>query len=663
MIESTSDLVGRLKGPIVIIGASGFIGANLFRRLLCEREDVYGLIHEPFVPWRLLGLEQSRMLHCDVTQAVEVQSALNRLKPQTLFVLSAYGGRSQQTDSLRIYETNVMGLLNILDATRVQGFASLVHAGSSSEYGLNAKAPSEDGPLKPNSHYAVSKISCAYLLFFAAQQQSLPVVDLRLYSVYGPWEDPDRLIPRLVHLGLQGKYPPFVDPEISRDFVYIEDVVDAFLLAAIRGVQKAPGQWFNIATGRRTSMRDVASEAQRLFGIQGEPSWSSMPNRFWDLKDWYGNPRLAEEVLGWKAATLFSDGLRKTADWMRERSLRPEIRSEVRLARPARLSAVIACYKDGQAVPIMHERLTRIFQDLGVDYEIIFVNDGSPDDTHEILSRLGERDEHLIEVEHSRNFGSQSAFLSGLGIATGDAVILLDGDLQDPPELIKQFHQKWLEGYEVVYGRRVTRQASWWMNLFFKAFYRLFNFMSYVPIPVDAGDFSLMDRRVVRELLALPETDQFLRGLRAWLGFRQTYVDYQRQERVFGRSTNNWIRNIWWARKGIFSFSFMPLDLLFYGGILLTLLSIAALIWQIIYRLLHPSMEHGLTTILVLILFFGGVQLMGLSILGEYVGKLLEETKHRPKYLRRSIRIGRRQFTSSDEIGRLMKSRTSRTDS
>ena len=469
-------------------------------------------------------------------------------------------------------------------------------------------------------------------------------------------QDPDRLIPTLIQSGLQGQYPPFVNPDISRDFVYVDDAVEAFLLAATRGAQAIPGESLNIATGKQTTIREVAAEAQRLFDLEGEPAWSSMPNRMWDLSNWHGNPQKASQVLGWKATTPFAEGLRKTKEWTVQQSSRPA-RFEIRMARPTRLSAVIACYYDAPSIPIMHERLTRVFQDLHVDYEILFVNDGSPDETHEVLERLCGQDSHVIEIEHTRNFGSQSAFLSGLGVATGDAAILLDGDLQDPPELIKEFYQKWTAGSEVVYGRRVKREMSWWMNFLYKGFYRILNGISYVPIPVDAGGFSLMDRRVVRELLALPETDQFLRGLRAWVGFRQTNVDYVRPERRFGRSTNNWFRNIGWARKGIFSFSFIPLDLLFYGGILFTGVSFVAAVLEIIYRLLHPSMPHGFATLIVLILFIGGIQLMGISILGEYMGKVLEESKHRPKYLRRSIRIGRRLYSTAAEIDQVLASR------
>jgi dolichol-phosphate mannosyltransferase len=285
----------------------------------------------------------------------------------------------------------------------------------------------------------------------------------------------------------------------------------------------------------------------------------------------------------------------------------------------------------------MYDRLSATFKKINVDYEIIFVNDASPDDTASVLQHIVERDAHVIGIEHSRNFGSQSAFLSGMEISTGDAVILLDGDLQDPPELIEEFFAKWEQGYDVVYGRRVAREGNQTLAVFYKVFYRLFRSVSYVPIPLDAGDFSLMDKKVVKELISLPETDQFLRGLRAWVGFKQIGVDYVRPERMFGRSTNNWRKNIAWARKAIFSFSFVPLELLTLLGWSLTIISFIAIIAQIIAYFVLKNAPHGISTIIVLILFFGGLNMLAISILGEYQSKILEETKKRPKFIRKNI--------------------------
>ncbi|HXI13147.1 MAG TPA: glycosyltransferase family 2 protein [Thermoanaerobaculia bacterium] len=303
-----------------------------------------------------------------------------------------------------------------------------------------------------------------------------------------------------------------------------------------------------------------------------------------------------------------------------------------------KLSAIIACYRDGPAIPVMHQRLTEVFTRLGVDYEIIFVNDNSPDNAREVLTALVQRDPHVIAVNHARNFGSQSAFTSGMRISTGDAVVLLDGDLQDPPELIAQFYEKWQEGFEVVYGVRVKREATMFLRVSYKLFYRLFRAASYVSVPLDAGDFSLIDRKVVDALNSLPETNRFLRGLRAWVGFRQTGVPYVRPERMFGVTTNSALRNIGWARKAILSFSYVPLEFITWIALSTVATSALAIIYQIGLRLLRPeATPSGITTLIVVILFLGGVQLLCLAIIGSYLAHIYDEAKRRPAYIVESI--------------------------
>ncbi|MGI8854627.1 MAG: glycosyltransferase family 2 protein [Thermomicrobiales bacterium] len=303
-----------------------------------------------------------------------------------------------------------------------------------------------------------------------------------------------------------------------------------------------------------------------------------------------------------------------------------------------KLSAIIACYRDAPAVPIMHERLTETFTQLGVDYEIIFVNDCSPDDAADVLAALAACDPHVVVINHTRNFGSQSAFTSGMHIATGDAVILLDGDLQDPPEMIAEFYPKWLAGYDVVYGVREKREASLFLQVAYKAFYRVFRSAAYVKVPVDAGDFSLIDRNVVDALNSLPENNRFLRGLRAWVGFRQTGVPYVRPERMFGRTTNSPMRNLGWARKAILSFSYAPLDFITLLALVIMFASFLTGLAQIILRIARPDLApSGLTTVIVLVLFLGGVQLLCLGILGSYLAHIYDEVKHRPPYIVRDI--------------------------
>lgn len=321
------------------------------------------------------------------------------------------------------------------------------------------------------------------------------------------------------------------------------------------------------------------------------------------------------------------------------------------------LSAVITCYKDEQAIPIMHQRLTEVFVALGVDYEIIFVNDGSPDDAAVVLKELAARDEHVIAIEHSRNFGSQNAFVSGMQIATGDAVVLLDGDLQDPPELIREFYLRWREGNDVVYGRRTKREGSALLALCCRAFYWLFRRASAVPMPLDAGDFGLMDRAVVSELLALPEADQFLRGLRAWVGFKQVGVDYVRPERRFGRSTHTWWANVWWAKKAIFSFSFQPVEMLGYAGAALTALASLGLVHQLVDAARHPEVPHGMALLIAFVVFFGSLNLLAVATIGEYLIKVVEETKRRPKFIRKSIRRGAALIAAGAELEQFVQSR------
>lgn len=656
MKEEYIEKIKKLQGPVFVLGASGFIGTNLFHSLFSTRQDCYAVTHQASQAWRLklLRIPEDKIIHCDITSSSSVNNIFKQYKPLTVFNLAAYGAYSKQKDNALIYETNLLGTLNVLE--NCKGLAAYIHAGTSSEYGMNCAAPSEESKLIPNSNYAVSKVSAAFLIEYYSKFYNLNAVNLRFYSVYGPWEEPDRLIPRLVENARKNKFPPLVSPDISRDFIYVDDATEAFIDAALAGKENLKGNSFNIASGKKTTMMELAGVVKESFNIKDDPVWGSMENRSWDLVDWYGNPEKANKSLNWKSSTGLKAGLQKTYDW--QQKINYEATVIPAFDEPGSnplISVVIACFKDALAIPKMHERLVKMFNDIKIRYEIIFVNDNSPDNTEEVLEKICASDKSVIAISHSRNFGSQSAFLSGMEISTGEAVVLMDGDLQDPPELIPEFYKKWLEGNEVIYGRRIKRETSLILNMFYKMFYRIFKKMSYVSIPVDAGDFSLIDRRVVNELIALPETEQFLRGLRAWVGFKQTGVDYVRPERLFGKSTNNWRKNFWWAKKAIFSFSFVPLELMTYLGFILTGISFLALIAQVFARFLYPDIPHGVTTIIVLILFFGGIQLLAISFVGEYISKIFEETKKRPKFIRKKIRYKGKLYSSASEMAALKK--------
>ena len=628
-----------LEGPILVTGASGFIGANLFKEIAAVRRDVFAVVRQD-KGWRLADVHDDRIIAVDLNDANATKNLVDSVQPRTVFNCVAYGAYSFEEDADLIYRTNFLALSNLATELAKYSLAALVHTGSSSEYGANCAAPLEDGMRDANSHYAVSKGAASDFLHFAGKHRSLPCVNLRLYSVYGPLEDTSRLVPNLLRQALAGRLPPLVDARTSRDFVHVTDVCRALVSAALRMHPDIYGESFNIGSGTRTTIGELAEKTRELFAIAEAPVFGTMEGRNWDLADWYANAAKALDVLGWKPEISLDDGLRQTSEWVKSLSdADMAVLTKKKLgARKRSVSAIIACYKDEPAIPIMYARLTEVFTKLGCDYEIIFVNDCSPDKAADVIQAISAKDPHVVGISHSRNFGSQMAFRSGMELCTKDSVVLLDGDLQDPPELIEHFYAEWEQGWDVVYGRRVRREMPWFWGQMYKAFYRVFAAFSYVPMPHDAGDFSLMDRRVVGWLLNCPERDLFVRGLRAYVGFRQTGVDYVRPERMFGRSTNNLLKNIGWAKKGIFSFSDTPLTMLTAVGVVLFMLSVLAASVMVVLKLFRPDIApRGATTMLVTTLFFGSLNLFAVGLVGEYVAKIMAEVKGRPRLIRSAL--------------------------
>jgi polyisoprenyl-phosphate glycosyltransferase len=636
----TEFKVRKLQGPILVLGASGFVGANLLKTILKSRTDVFGTTMS-FPAWRLEGVRENNIITTDLLVDANLDALLKDVRPRTVFNCVAYGAYSFETETQLIYQTNFHLTVRLLTRLEPHRIACYIHAGSSSEYGDHAAAPDENTLPAPNSDYAISKVASAHLIQYWGRKKQMPCANLRLYSVYGPMEDSSRLIPMLIRKGIDGKYPDFVNPAISRDFVYIDDVCEAFFDAAVNLRPENFGDSFNIGTGAKTSIAEVAAASQELFKIPEPPVFGKMPDRKWDIDEWFANPARAAASLQWRAETTFQQGLRLTSDWYRsieDKEKYHRVSKIFGLDTRHSVSAIIACYKDEQAIPIMYERLKATFTRLQIEYEIIFVNDNSPDASEEAIRAISRRDRRVIGVSHSRNFGSQSAFRSGMEISSKNACVLLDGDLQDPPELIEQFVVRWREGYDVVYGVRTKREAPILMQWAYKIFYRVFDYFSYIRIPHDAGDCSLIDRRVVQWMLRFPERDLFLRGVRAFAGFKQIGVDYIRPERMFGVTTNSLWKNIGWAKKGILSFSNTPLNMLSFAGIVLLVLSILISIVQVLGRVFFPQQTpQGLTTVLLAILFFGSINLFAIGILGEYLAKIFEEVKQRPHFIRRSI--------------------------
>jgi polyisoprenyl-phosphate glycosyltransferase len=298
------------------------------------------------------------------------------------------------------------------------------------------------------------------------------------------------------------------------------------------------------------------------------------------------------------------------------------------------LSVVVPCYNEEAILRQVHGQLGEVLQRTGLPYEIIYVNDGSSDGTLAILRELQAGDEHVRVVSFSRNFGHQVAVTAGIDCATGDAVVLIDADLQDPPEVILRMIEKWREGYEVVYGKRESRDGETALRLFITGkFYRLINSISDVPIPLDTGDFRLMDRRIVDVLKKMPERDRFLRGMVSWVGFKQLALPYARHCRAAGRSKYPYSKLILLAADGILSFSLVPLRVAILLGFLAAGFAVVGIVYAVILRLFTGIWVMGWTLMFIGILFLGGMTLGCLGIIGEYVGRIYREVKRRPLYV------------------------------
>lgn len=299
-----------------------------------------------------------------------------------------------------------------------------------------------------------------------------------------------------------------------------------------------------------------------------------------------------------------------------------------------RVSIAIPIHNEMSVLPELLSRTLGVLDRIeGGPHELLFVDDGSTDQTYSILEEAATKDSRILGLSFSRNFGHQAALTAALNYATGDVVVLMDGDLQDAPEAIPQFIEKYHDGYDVVYAQRTRRKEAWPLRLAYYVFYRLMARLSDVSLPVDAGDFALMSRRVVDHIQRMPEHHRYLRGLRSWVGFRQIGIPVERSERHSGRSKYGVLRLLKLASDGIFAFSIVPIRAAALLGLAAILLSSLFALYATVVKLIFHQSPKGFTALLVLITFLSGVLLFFLGVIGEYVGRIYEEAKCRPIYI------------------------------
>ncbi|MEJ0088411.1 MAG: glycosyltransferase family 2 protein [Limisphaerales bacterium] len=306
-----------------------------------------------------------------------------------------------------------------------------------------------------------------------------------------------------------------------------------------------------------------------------------------------------------------------------------------------KISVIVPCFNEEAVLPHLFERLGSVAAAWKTEYEIICVDDGSRDRTWEILKAQNQKDARWRSLAFARNFGHQVAVSAGLFYATGDAVVIIDADLQDPPEEISRLIDKWREGFQVVYAVRIKRDDAWLKQFLAWGFYRLLSKAVPFNVPADAGDFCLLDRRVVEVLNALPERNRYLRGLRAWSGFRQTGIEFERHARAAGAPQYTFKKSFRLAMDGVFSFSTVPLRLATYLGLIVSLAAFLGALFTLCEKLFAEQFAkfgfapgpHGIPTLVISTLFLGGVQLICLGILGEYLGRIYDEVKGRPHWI------------------------------
>lgn len=586
---------------ILIIGALGFIGSHLLKSYYSKGHSVIGLStgrHSNF--FRIPEHLQKYI----VIQDLDIFLVHHK---NTFFDLiincSSHGNYSWQSNISKITQC-YQDLAHILDFAKTHN-SKLLNLGSSSEYGVDINFRCEF-PLNdpcPSSLYGATKSAQFQIIRFYGERYRVPCAHLRLFSVYGPLEHPDRLIPNICKSLIHDNSLTLSSPQTEHDFVFIEDAVDAIETIANKMTPDHYGKAFNVCSGSPTTLKDIAFLLNTKF-LKLNINWSSKLSRNWDLSKWSGNPDLTKKLFNWTAKTTFEVGLLKTLDFYKKQN--SYIFNSISYSSDTEVSIIITCYNHSKSIEKLVYEISTEMKSYSTSYEIIILDDADQTNSFEKLIPLVLDNPSITLIRNQTNQGSQYSILRAFNYTNGQAIVTMDGDGQDPVYTLIKLISKWKKGSNIVLAKRTNRKESYFMNASRCLFYRIWNLTSIRPIPLDVGDFSIVDRALLHELLENPPKFFTWRSYRLKKTTCPEFVEYTRPASPENISTNSILRLIQWSLLfitstpntiGIFLFfiSFFALLNFSSAGLisyLILLISILIILISIFIEISHRSQNH-----------------------------------------------------------------------
>jgi dolichol-phosphate mannosyltransferase len=527
------------------------------------------------------------------------------LEPFNLIIHAASHGNSSWHQNPEKITQGYQDLALLLEYAKTH-HSTLINLGSSSEYGENIEYRKEDSLIHGadlKSLYAVTKLSQSHLIEFYGKKNQVPCIHLRLFSVYGPLELPQRLIPTVCHAILTSTPLTLSNPTTQRDFVYIEDLIEAIFIIGRDLKPSDYGEILNICSGQPTSLEEIAQYATRL-NPKLFVNWDPNKARHWDLPKWSGNPEKTKQLFQWVTTTPLEKGLKKTLEFYKNQN--SFIFDATSYSKKVDVSVIITCYNHAEEIRDITYDLNQELKSLEITFELITLDDFDPDQSYNRLQDLLTRYPNITLIRNLNNQGSQYSILRGLHLARGKAVVIMDGDGQDPPKVVTQLIQKWKLGSQNIIATREIRDEPFWLRHSKYVFYRIWKILSLTPVMLDAGDFGLIDRKLILPILHSPPKFFTWRSLRNQLSKSAEIVLYARPKSYQNKTTNSFWRLLRWAFRFIcstpnvlglilfittliFYFSLDGLGLVFYA---LLLLSITIILLSLVIELNHKSIQQ-----------------------------------------------------------------------